>query len=295
MPLETASYPKDLVTSNPASSDGMNNADDHMRMIKACLKNALAGVNAALTRAVASTFALQMPSGTPADPSYSFVDEPTLGLYRSAAAKLAFTGRLIGNGAVAVGSIHMFPIAPPGLGSEYLELNGATYANSSFPDLANFLGQGGSTFIVPDLYSTGRFPRSRSASVGAWVAQGNQNKSHYHNVAGTTGAADRSLDHLHTGSGTTGSMNRSNPHSHPMSAVQAVGGNLAGGGAFGLTQSTNTGATDINHEHPFSFTSNGMDRSIDHLHGFNVNSGGGSADGAEARPEAWTFVFCIKT
>lgn len=39
MPLETATYITDLVTSNPAHSDGMNNDDAHMRLVKATLKN----------------------------------------------------------------------------------------------------------------------------------------------------------------------------------------------------------------------------------------------------------------
>ncbi len=39
MPLETANFISDLVTSNPAASDGLNSADDHMRLIKGTLKN----------------------------------------------------------------------------------------------------------------------------------------------------------------------------------------------------------------------------------------------------------------
>lgn len=38
MPLETATYINQLVTSNPAHSDGLNNADAHMRMIKGVLQ-----------------------------------------------------------------------------------------------------------------------------------------------------------------------------------------------------------------------------------------------------------------
>ncbi len=49
MPLETATYISDLVTSNPAASDGMNNADDHMRMIKAALKTTFPSITGAVT------------------------------------------------------------------------------------------------------------------------------------------------------------------------------------------------------------------------------------------------------
>jgi microcystin-dependent protein len=49
MPLESATHISDLVTSNPAASDGMNNADDHMRMIKAVLKNDFPNISGAIT------------------------------------------------------------------------------------------------------------------------------------------------------------------------------------------------------------------------------------------------------
>jgi microcystin-dependent protein len=38
LPLETATYITDLVTSNPAHSDGLNNADAHLRLIKGTIK-----------------------------------------------------------------------------------------------------------------------------------------------------------------------------------------------------------------------------------------------------------------
>lgn len=38
MPLETATYISDLVTSNPAASDALSTADDHLRLIKGALK-----------------------------------------------------------------------------------------------------------------------------------------------------------------------------------------------------------------------------------------------------------------
>lgn len=49
MPLETASFIKDLIPSNPAASDGMNNADDHMRLIKAVVKNSFPNITGAVT------------------------------------------------------------------------------------------------------------------------------------------------------------------------------------------------------------------------------------------------------
>ena len=49
MALETASNISQLNTSNPASTDGLAQADDHIRMIKSTLKNTFANVTGAVT------------------------------------------------------------------------------------------------------------------------------------------------------------------------------------------------------------------------------------------------------
>jgi hypothetical protein len=295
MPLETATHINDLVVTNPANSDGLNQADDHMRMIKQVL---LTDIGPSMTDKKLTAI-----NGSASVPSISFASEPTLGIYRLAAGIMAVAGGKL-KGVLPVGGLHQFLIEPVGLGKgavgtghDYLELDGSTWPNSAFPDLATHLGQGGTTFTLPNAYATGRFLRSRTASVAAGTAQANQNKTHTHPVVGTSGAADRSLDHLHTGA--TGSMNRSNPHSHTVSGG-TLGGTvnvgLQGGGTYGGPAGSSAvvvNAVDINHEH--AFTTNGADRSIDHLHGINFTSGGGSADGTEARPEALSVVLCIKT
>jgi hypothetical protein len=47
MPLESATYITDLNISNPANSDGLNQADDHMRLIKSTLKSTFPNFTAA--------------------------------------------------------------------------------------------------------------------------------------------------------------------------------------------------------------------------------------------------------
>jgi len=54
VPLETATYISDLVTSNPAASDPLSNADDHTRLIKATIKTALDGFKERFTAAKAA-------------------------------------------------------------------------------------------------------------------------------------------------------------------------------------------------------------------------------------------------
>ena len=53
MALETATYIDGLVATNPAASDAINTADDHLRLIKSTLKNTFPNVTAAVTKTAA--------------------------------------------------------------------------------------------------------------------------------------------------------------------------------------------------------------------------------------------------
>jgi hypothetical protein len=58
MALETATYIDGLVASNPAASDAINSADDHLRLIKATIKATFPNINAAVTKTAAEINAL---------------------------------------------------------------------------------------------------------------------------------------------------------------------------------------------------------------------------------------------
>ena len=49
MALETGTYIDDLNVNNPASTDGLGQADDHMRLIKATVKNTFPNISNAVT------------------------------------------------------------------------------------------------------------------------------------------------------------------------------------------------------------------------------------------------------
>lgn len=49
MPLETGTFISDLVTSNPAASDPLSNADDHVRLVKATIKATFPNITGAIT------------------------------------------------------------------------------------------------------------------------------------------------------------------------------------------------------------------------------------------------------
>jgi microcystin-dependent protein len=58
VPLETATYTSDLVTSNPAASDPLSGADDHIRLLKATIKTTFPNITGAMTATQAQLNAL---------------------------------------------------------------------------------------------------------------------------------------------------------------------------------------------------------------------------------------------
>ncbi|MGY3610084.1 MULTISPECIES: phage tail protein [unclassified Bradyrhizobium] len=299
MPLETASTINDFVLSNPAHSDGLNQADAHLRLIKSVLKNTFPGLAAPLMNAAGQI--VQPKDGTGSAPAYTFASEPTLGFYRSAAGVISIAGGQL-KGASPVGSVHTFLAEPSGLGKggtgtghAFLELDGSTWNTADFPALAAQLGVPGSTFTLPNMTTTGRFPRSRRSGVAAGAVEANAVQQHTHSVVGSTGT--ETAAHNHTFSGTTGSMNRNNPHTHSSNAnVTGVAG-VTGGGSFATptTGAATINAADINHEHAFSGTTSTEQQAHAHNIAFESSGVNGATAVSETRPEALSFVFCIKT
>lgn len=294
MPLETATYVNDLVTTNPAPSDGMNNADDHMRMLKATLKNTFPGGVGPLTN-VDGGFTAQS-DGSAIKPAYAFASEPTLGFYRSAAGVISVAGGKF-KGGVPTGAVVMF-IAPPAslgtatahTGKDWLELNGAAYNVTDYPDLASILGVASGTFTLDDMYTLGRFPRSRTAATAVRTAQADTVGPHTHPDVTPTTAAE-TQEHTHTVSGTTGVD--SPDHTHGTTIPN--GGSSTGGGSFSISGppvGSSTGGASARHAHSFSATSSG--RSATHNHTVTVSTPANTGT-TETRPVALSFVFAVKT
>lgn len=298
MPLETATYVSDLNASNPAHSDPLSQADAHMRLTKAALKSTLPHTGP-LTNA---SNQLIPADGSATAPAYSFASEPTLGFYRMSAGVIGITGGKF-KGGVPTGMLCVFPKEPASLGKatadtgkDYVELNGATYNRSDYPDLADFYnGVGvGTTFTVDNMYDTGRFPRSRSASIATRSAQSNTVGPHTHPDIGIT-TGNESADHTHYVSGTTGTDSPDHTHStySPSTANTSTGGGgftvYGGGGAQVWQQS---GGASARHTHGFSATSGG--RSAAHTHSATVSTPANTGT-TETRPESMAFVFTVKT
>lgn len=294
VPLETATYISDLVASNPAASDPLSGADDHLRLLKATAKATFAHTGQ-LTN---SDNQLIPSAGTSTKPAYAFAAEPTLGFYRSAAGVLSFVGGRLAGGPEP-STVQMFMVAPASLGTatahtgrEWLELNGATYNTADYPALAAKLGVVASTFTLPDMYTLGRFPRSRTAAVAALTAQANTVGPHTHPDVTPTTAAE-TQEHTHPFSGTTSSMNRNSTHSHTYnSPVLGQGTGTSPNYFYSFFGAATTSTANTDHEHTFSGSTSG--RSATHNHTVTVSTPANTGT-TETRPEALSFVFAVKT
>ena len=70
MALETATYINGLVATNPVSTDGLAQADDHMRLIKSTIKSTFPNITGAITADQAEINTLDGYTGTTADFNY---------------------------------------------------------------------------------------------------------------------------------------------------------------------------------------------------------------------------------
>lgn len=270
MPLETATYIDDLVVTNPAASDGMNGADDHMRMIKSVVKNTFPNFTSA---ALNSTQAQ--------------ID----GAVASIAAILANVGALCPPGAIMDFGMATVPAG-------WLNCDGQAISRTTYAALFTAVGttwgagDGSTTFNVPP--AGARFRRHRdNAALASTVGtlQSPANLAHTHAVVGVTGNENQA--HNHGFGGTTGTDYPDHTHA---TTIPVNSGPVTGGGAFSLfanAAASNTGGASTRHQHDFSGTTGSENQN--HNHNISFTSGGGSADNAnETRPYSMTVLTCIK-
>jgi microcystin-dependent protein len=297
MPLETATYIDDLVATNPASGDGLSQTDDHLRLIKAAIKATFPNIDGAVNATPAQlnqlvSGLLGLGDGTSGSPAIFFNSDTDLGFYRVAANKVGVAGRMVGNGAVACGSIHTFPKVPTSFGTsasdltkEYLECNGAVYNMADYPDLGAFLGStfggnGTTTFGVPNYYTDGRFLRSRTASLAVGTEQADSIESHTHTASSASNGA-----HTHTATDSGHTHTVVAPTSRDKIFVTTDGvpsGDVWGDNNGGASSSEASGSGTAN----ITVASGGA-----HTHDITVNATGDT----ETRPVAAAVIFAIKT
>ena len=152
MALETGSYVNSLVISNPASTDGLAQADDHLRLIKSTIKNTLPSITGAITGTQAelnvldgitsSTSELNVLDGiTATTAELNFTD----GVTSNIQTQLDAVAATVAAGAVPTGLISLWSGAANAIPTGYVLCDGT----NSTPDLRNrFLIGAGSTYAV---------------------------------------------------------------------------------------------------------------------------------------------------
>ncbi len=200
-----------------------------------------------------------------------------------------------------IGMVAFFASSSPPLG--WKECDGTT-----LPRLKNIslfavigttwgVGDGVTTFNVPNMKDTGRFPRSRTNSVAAGTYQSNQNAAHTHtgSVTSTGTSGGHSNDHSHTFSGTTSGQSATHTHTYARFDT-SVGGSPYSGPAStsGVGVGDNTGAASNDHTHTYSGTTSGASASHTHSLSVSGNFTTASSGGTEARPEAAVMIACIR-
>lgn len=204
MPVETFNFIDSLNASNPGSTDDVLQGDDHLRGVKAVLKNTFPNVTAAITATAAQLN--QLASGVIgyADAGWNFLSETSLGIQRSASGVMSIVGgKLIGNGAVPTGMLADFLTGsqPTGwyeVNGQAIPRTGATAGLFAICGTTYGVGDGVTTFNLPNLNDY--FRRSRGTNtLGAFMADAV--KQHQH--GGTTDAPSlgvniTDLGHAHT-------------------------------------------------------------------------------------------------
>jgi hypothetical protein len=195
MPLESATYIDGLVTTNPAASDAISTADDHLRLIKSAIKATFPNINGPVTKTQAeinglAPLASPTFTGTPAAPTAALNTNTT---------QLSTTAFV--QAAIAAAAQGLYPV-----GSIYINATNAT-------NPATLLGFG--TWVA---FGAGRVPVGFNGSDPLF------------DTAEETGGSKDAIvvSHNHTATSTVTDPGHTHNTSKPV-MTNAVGGNGAGG------------------------------------------------------------------
>lgn len=300
MPLETASYPSDLVSSNPAATDPTNQGDDHIRLLKNVWKTTFPNISGAVTAThgalnYLTAGGLRAPDGAAGAPGISFGNNTAIGFYRSNPSTVTYVGTFAFAGDVSVGGAMTVAGA---LGGSTANFSGAITANgaslgpvsgssgtfSGTVSAATFVGAhpaGAIEDFAGDTAPTGwavcdgqALSRTTYAQLFAYIGTkwGAGDGSTTFNVPNLQ---DRFRRHrsIAGNAGAVGTVQSpaNLAHTHTYSGTSSATSN-----DHTHTFSGTSGTESATHTHGFSGTSSGI--SVDHTHGISLTSGAMSAN-----------------
>lgn len=151
------------------------------------------------------------------------------------------------------------------------------------------LGNGTTTFTLPNMTDTGRFARSRSVGgLQSGAYQTNQFAQHLHAVGLTTSTESAAHNHAGTTTGQSAQHTHTYNYGHNLNTVQ-TGGTLQAQ-AFPPDTSATSGIASADHTHDYTTST----QSVLHTHTISGNTGN-QGSGTETRPESLALLYCIKT
>jgi len=226
MPLESATFITNLVASNPASTDTVSQADDHIRLIKQVLKTTFPNLNAPVT-ATPAQLNSSVPTGFIGMWSGSIATIPAgWGICDGSSGRPDLRDRFI------VGAGSTYSIGNTG------GANAVTLIEANLPaHTHSFSGTGSSSEV--DLSHTHTFSGTTDGGgshshtrLSTSTASGGSNSGAWTVVAADGGTSTTSTaavgNHTHTYSGTTSSF--SGNHSHTITVSGVVGTTGSGTG-----------------------------------------------------------------
>lgn len=184
-----------------------------------------------------------------------------------------------------------------------LECTGATPLRASAVDLFAKIattwgvGNGATTFTIPDGYTAGKFLRSRTASVALGTSQASQNKAHTHNVTGTLTAGTLTADsggaHTHTATSTDSG------HTHAVTPTRNSNSANSGSTSSIYPGSINDSNMNFNTATGVANITTTVNSGGAHVHTVSGAPAVGtltavSDGGTEGRPENISAILCIR-
>ena len=190
MALETGTYINSLNASNPVSTDGLSQADDHLRLIKSTIKSTFPSIDGAVT---------------------STEDDLNIVSGASAAGVTAAEFQYL-NGVTSAIQTQLTNLMPSGA---IILWSGATNAiptgfvlcdgTNSTPDLRNrFVVGAGSTYAV-----------GATGGADSVTLTSDQMPSHSHTATSTSSVSDPGHSHTYPGTGPSGGSGVSSRHAQP--------------------------------------------------------------------------------
>lgn len=201
MPLETANYINQLVASNPAHSDGLNQADSHMRMIKAVLQAQFPNFTAAALNStnanIDTTVSTVLTNGvskladagafykTNTTDGFTNPSAGTIGISTAGTVETTFTNTGLSTGTVAastgitgpgscpIGAIIIWPsnVLPSGSGT-WAWCNGQAISRTTYAALYSGAAGIGTTYGAGDGSTTFNLPNYQETTLVGYSTMG---------------------------------------------------------------------------------------------------------------------------